>query len=116
MARCGKFLASRFCVVFVLLATSIHSFLLLICQLLRRIDLRLTNLAPHRRTRFIARCYNSCISNMFTECQHARTILIAKDEHGEYLECLDCGEIFDPAERRQQAPPSTSPGESLADA
>jgi len=53
---------------------------------------------------------------MFTECQHARTILIAKDEHGEYLECLDCGEIFDPAERRQQAPPSTSPGESLADA
>ncbi|HVB08181.1 MAG TPA: hypothetical protein VNF00_04470 [Candidatus Acidoferrales bacterium] len=45
-------------------------------------------------------------------CPHARTILIAKDEHEEYLECLDCGEIFELAERE------SAPGfnESLSDA
>ncbi|HEV2314552.1 MAG TPA: hypothetical protein VGR94_04540 [Candidatus Acidoferrales bacterium] len=47
-------------------------------------------------------------------CPHARTILVAKDEHQEYLECLDCGEIFDPSERE----PASGAGfnESLSDA
>jgi hypothetical protein len=49
-------------------------------------------------------------------CQHTRTILVAKDEHEEYLECLDCGEIFDPAEREPAAPPIVSSDESLSDA
>lgn len=45
-------------------------------------------------------------------CPHTRTILIAKDEHEEYLECLDCGKIFEVAERK------SSPGfnETLSDA
>lgn len=50
-----------------------------------------------------------------SHCQHARTILIAKDEHEEYLECLDCGEILNPAEREFTAP-AENPGESLSDA
>lgn len=37
-------------------------------------------------------------------CPHTRTILIAKDEHEEYLECLDCGEIFEVAEREPSSP------------
>jgi hypothetical protein len=32
-------------------------------------------------------------------CPHARTKLIARDENEEYVECLDCGEIFELAER-----------------
>jgi len=31
-------------------------------------------------------------------CKHARNRLIAKDEDGEYWECLDCGEIYEPGE------------------
>lgn len=49
-------------------------------------------------------------------CQHARTILIAKDEHEEYLECLDCGEILNPAERECSSATAENAGESLSDA
>ena len=49
-------------------------------------------------------------------CQHTRTILIAKDEHEEYLECLDCGEILNPAERESEPAPAENSGESLSDA
>gem|GEM_PF-544210 len=46
-------------------------------------------------------------------CPHTHTILIAKDEHEEYLECLDCGEIFEVAERE---PSSLGFNETLSDA
>lgn len=49
-------------------------------------------------------------------CKHARTILVAKDEHEEYQECLDCGEIFDPAELDSVERPAQNFGESLSDA
>jgi hypothetical protein len=49
-----------------------------------------------------------------SNCQHTRTILIAKDEHEEYLECLDCGEILNPAE--SESAPVENSGESLSDA
>lgn len=49
-------------------------------------------------------------------CKHTRTILVAKDEHEEYLECLDCGEIFDPAEAKPAADAPANFGESLSDA
>jgi hypothetical protein len=49
-------------------------------------------------------------------CKHTRTILVAKDEHEEYLECLDCGEIFDPAEQQPATEADASFGESLSDA
>jgi Zn ribbon nucleic-acid-binding protein len=32
-------------------------------------------------------------------CKHERTKLVARDENEEYFECLDCGEIFEKAER-----------------
>ncbi len=31
-------------------------------------------------------------------CQHKRTQLIAKDDDTQYVECLDCGEIFEVGE------------------
>lgn len=53
---------------------------------------------------------------MTESCKHKRTLLIAKDEHEEYLECLDCEEIFDPAEQEQTSEPTGTFGESLSDA
>jgi len=49
-------------------------------------------------------------------CKHLRTILVAKDEREEFLECLDCGEIFDPAEHEPTAGANANFGESLSDA
>jgi hypothetical protein len=49
-------------------------------------------------------------------CKHTRTILVAKDEHEEYRECLDCGEIFDPSEQQPAVEAEASFGESLSDA
>jgi len=46
-------------------------------------------------------------------CRHARTQLVAKDEHAEYVECLDCGAILEAGE----LPEKTSGfDESLSDA
>ncbi len=45
-------------------------------------------------------------------CKHVRTQLIAKDNDAEYVECLDCGLIFEAQEREE---PSGF-DESLSDA
>lgn len=45
-------------------------------------------------------------------CQHKRTQLIAKDDDTEYVECLDCGEIFEVGELKNGA----GFDESLSDA
>jgi hypothetical protein len=47
-----------------------------------------------------------------TPCPHRRTRLIARDQDGEYRECLDCGEILEKAELREPTPFD----ESLSDA
>lgn len=46
------------------------------------------------------------------DCPHKRTRLIAKDQDGEYRECLDCGEILEKAELAEPQPFD----ESLSDA
>jgi Zn ribbon nucleic-acid-binding protein len=45
-------------------------------------------------------------------CQHKRTQLIAKDDDTEYVECLDCGEVFEVGELKNGA----GFDESLSDA
>lgn len=45
-------------------------------------------------------------------CKHERVRLIAKDDDSEYVECLDCGEIVEGAERKEPA----SFNETLSDA
>jgi hypothetical protein len=47
-----------------------------------------------------------------TACQHKRTQLIAKDDDAQYVECLDCGEIFEVGELNEEG----GFGESLSDA
>jgi hypothetical protein len=46
-------------------------------------------------------------------CQHKRTQLIAEDEDAQYVECLDCGEILEAGELKNEEPAF---GESLSDA
>ncbi|MFZ0581198.1 MAG: hypothetical protein WAN72_12550 [Candidatus Acidiferrales bacterium] len=45
-------------------------------------------------------------------CRHKRTQLIAKDDDSQYVECLDCGEIFEVGELTDDA----EFGESLSNA
>jgi len=45
-------------------------------------------------------------------CKHERRQLIAKDDNSQYVECLDCGEIFEVGELK----PGAGFDESLSDA
>jgi Zn ribbon nucleic-acid-binding protein len=50
-------------------------------------------------------------------CKHHRTQLIAKDSDAQYVECLDCGEIFEAQElEKQEKKEGAGFGESLSDA
>jgi len=48
---------------------------------------------------------------MTTPCSHARVRVIAHDDNGEFVECLDCKEIFESSELEE-----TEPKEDLSDA
>lgn len=50
-------------------------------------------------------------------CKHRRTRLIAKDEHAEYVECLDCGALLEASEVPEAArDDSEGLNETLSDA
>jgi hypothetical protein len=36
-----------------------------------------------------------------SSCKHERTQLIARDDHSQYLECLDCGQILEAEELQE---------------
>ena len=40
-----------------------------------------------------------------TKCEHRRTRLIAKDNEAQYVECVDCGEILEAGEIKQEPTP-----------
>lgn len=48
---------------------------------------------------------------MNAPCNHSRRQVIAQDENGQFLECLDCKEIFESSEIEE-----TEPKEDLSDA
>ena len=48
---------------------------------------------------------------MSTPCNHPRVQVIAHDESGEFVECLDCKEIFESSELEE-----SEPKEDLSDA
>jgi hypothetical protein len=33
-----------------------------------------------------------------TECKHPRVQIVSRDEEAEFVECLECGEIFESSE------------------
>jgi hypothetical protein len=49
-------------------------------------------------------------------CRHRRTRLIAEDDATTYVECLDCGEVFERAELEAAAPAKPEFEEDLSDA
>lgn len=51
-------------------------------------------------------------------CRHPRTRLIAEDDITTYVECLECGELFEAAELEASSSPRTPSGfdEDLSDA
>jgi uncharacterized Zn finger protein len=53
---------------------------------------------------------------MGKSCPHRRTRLIAQDDASAYVECLECGELFDTAELDQPAPAPVDFDEDLSDA
>lgn len=49
-------------------------------------------------------------------CAHKRTQVIAKDNDAQYVECLDCGEVFEVGELASGGSAGEGTGESLSDA
>lgn len=49
-------------------------------------------------------------------CRHRRTRLIAEDDSTTYVECLDCGELFERAELEPGPPAAPGFEEDLSDA
>jgi Zn ribbon nucleic-acid-binding protein len=43
------------------------------------------------------------LSRMDTVCKHAKVRVVAREEDVEYVECLECGEVFDSNEFRDMA-------------
>ena len=41
---------------------------------------------------------------MTTPCKHARVLIIAHDDNGEFVECQDCKEIFESSELEESEP------------
>jgi Zn ribbon nucleic-acid-binding protein len=44
--------------------------------------------------------YTLKISQMDTTCKHPKVRVVAREEDVEYVECLDCGQVFDSNEFR----------------
>ena len=47
-----------------------------------------------------ASCENGLISQMASPCKHPRVRIVSRQEDVEYVECLECGEVFDSDEFR----------------
>ena len=41
--------------------------------------------------------------SMPIKCEHPRVRVVAREDDAEYMECLECGEVFDSAELRDMA-------------
>ncbi len=51
---------------------------------------------------------------METLCKHPKVRMVAREEDAEYVECLDCGEVFDYGEFRDMAIEEASTDENEA--
>lgn len=38
-----------------------------------------------------------------TQCKHPRVQIVSRDEDSEYVECLECGEVFESSEFKDMA-------------
>jgi hypothetical protein len=52
---------------------------------------------------------------MATACRHPKVRIVSRHEDSEFVECLDCGEIFDSEEFRDMEIEETAVSEDLQD-
>lgn len=52
---------------------------------------------------------------MATACRHPRVRIVSRHEETEYVECLECGEVFDSEELRDMEIEDTAETESGSD-
>ncbi len=52
------------------------------------------------------------ISSMSQKCSHPRVQIVARDEDAEFVECLECREVFESSEFKDMAIEDSVPGES----
>lgn len=38
-----------------------------------------------------------------TQCKHPRVQIVSRDEDSEYVECIECGEVFESSEFKDMA-------------
>jgi Zn ribbon nucleic-acid-binding protein len=59
--------------------------------------------------------FPTVISQMDNVCKHPKVRIVAREDDVEYVECLDCGEVFDSNEFRDMAIEETTDQEYEAD-
>jgi hypothetical protein len=52
---------------------------------------------------------------MATACKHPRVKIVSRQEDTEYVECLECGEVFDSEEFRDMEIEETADKEDVSD-
>jgi hypothetical protein len=52
---------------------------------------------------------------MATACRHPRVRIVSRQEDTEYVECLECGEVFDSEEFRDMEIEETADKEDVSD-
>jgi hypothetical protein len=52
---------------------------------------------------------------MVTACKHPRVRIVSRHEDTEYVECLECGDVFDSEEFRDMAIEESAESEDEAD-
>jgi len=52
---------------------------------------------------------------MATACKHPRVRIVSRQEDAEYVECLECGEVFDSEEFRDMEIEETVETEDVSD-
>ena len=52
---------------------------------------------------------------MATACKHPRVRIVSRQQDAEYVECLECGEVFDSEEFRDMEIEETADTEDVSD-
>ena len=54
---------------------------------------------------------NAPLSNAMNKCQHPRVQIVARDEDSEFVECLECREVFEASEFKDMEIEETATGD-----
>ncbi len=53
-------------------------------------------------------------ASMANECKHPRVRVVAREEDAEFVECLECGDVFDSSEFKDMAIEESTNGDAEA--